>query len=215
MGTGAQISQVLYPCAKCIAPCPPDVPSCSDIKPREFFGSSNPAMAWQTIGSCQPYTEVQQMESLFYHPPTLDLNESFSSGIDGVYSSIFTRHRESVSSSSGSSISELPSPTGRRDSTSTAHSMSVDTNSGPEFSDQPWNLVAYHVPWGPVYEGYETGALPGPGGDCIFLRSPTPLKRQRTSQACEKCRERKAKVRTARARSAQGFAQSPSCFHIY
>jgi len=63
-----------------------------------------------------------------------------------------------------------------------------------EEGDAPWNLVAYHIPWGPGYEGYEAGTLPGPDGTCIFLRSPTPLKRQRTAQACEKCRERKAKV---------------------
>lgn len=41
---------------------------------------------------------------------------------------------------------------------------------------------------------YRRGKLPGPEGDCIFLRSPTPVKNQRTSEACKKCRERKAKV---------------------
>lgn len=50
------------------------------------------------------------------------------------------------------------------------------------------------VAWGPSYVGYKKGSLPGPDGKSIFLRSPTPLKNQRTGQACEKCRERKAKV---------------------
>ena len=57
-----------------------------------------------------------------------------------------------------------------------------------------WNLIPYNVPWGHNYHNYEYGTLPGPEGACIFLRSPTPVKSQRTSQACKKCRERKAKV---------------------
>lgn len=60
--------------------------------------------------------------------------------------------------------------------------------------ENAWNLVPYNIPWGPSYHGYKSGSLPGPEGKCIFLRSPTPLKNQRTGQACEKCRERKAKV---------------------
>ena len=64
-------------------------------------------------------------------------------------------------------------------------------------SDDCWNLIPYNVPWGNNYHNYEYGTLPGPEGACIFLRSPTPVKNQRTSQACKKCRERKAKVRPA------------------
>lgn len=60
--------------------------------------------------------------------------------------------------------------------------------------EDAWNLVPYHISWGSFYHGYKAGTLPGPDGKCIFLRSPTPLKNQRTGQACEKCRERKAKV---------------------
>lgn len=60
--------------------------------------------------------------------------------------------------------------------------------------EDAWNLVPYHISWGSIYHGYKAGTLPGPDGKCIFLRSPTPLKNQRTGQACEKCRERKAKV---------------------
>lgn len=61
-------------------------------------------------------------------------------------------------------------------------------------SEDAWNLVPYDISWGSSYYGYREGTLPGPDGKCIFLRSPTPLKYQRTGQACEKCRERKAKV---------------------
>ena len=35
------------------------------------------------------------------------------------------------------------------------------------------------------------------GGTTFFYRSPTPTARQRTNQACEKCRDRKTKVRCA------------------
>ena len=68
-----------------------------------------------------------------------------------------------------------------------------------------WNLIPYNVPWGHNYHNYEYGTLPGPEGACIFLRSPTPVKSQRTSQACKKCRERKAKV-------CPFAASRPSCF---
>lgn len=104
------------------------------------------------------------------------------------------RHRTSVSSSSGSSIWEPPSPSVPIQRRSSIPICSAISEPGEE-EDAPWNLVAYHIPWGPGYEGYEAGTLPGPDGACIFLRSPTPLKRQRTSQACDKCRERKAKVK--------------------
>jgi hypothetical protein len=67
--------------------------------------------------------------------------------------------------------------------------------SSQEELDDCWNLIPYNVPWGNSYHNYEYGTLPGPEGACIFLRSPTPVKNQRTSQACKKCRERKAKVR--------------------
>ena len=62
-------------------------------------------------------------------------------------------------------------------------------------SEDSWNLIPYDVPWGPEYYHYRAGTLPGPDGACIFLRSPTPLKNRRTQKACNKCRQRKAKVR--------------------
>lgn len=62
-------------------------------------------------------------------------------------------------------------------------------------AEDSWNLIPYDVPWGPEYYHYRAGTLPGPEGACIFLRSPTPLKNRRTQKACNKCRQRKAKVR--------------------
>ena len=64
-------------------------------------------------------------------------------------------------------------------------------------SEDSWNLIPYDVPWGPEYYHYRAGTLPGPEGACIFLRSPTPLKNRRTQKACNKCRQRKAKVWTS------------------
>jgi hypothetical protein len=80
-------------------------------------------------------------------------------------------------------------------STSSGYSIpSPDSVSTPSDSDDAWNLIPYNVSWGHEYEEYRAGILPGPEGDCIFLRSPTPLRNQRASEACKKCRERKAKV---------------------
>ncbi|KAI0088929.1 hypothetical protein BDY19DRAFT_1057083, partial [Irpex rosettiformis] len=63
----------------------------------------------------------------------------------------------------------------------------------PDEDETCWNLIPYDVPWGPDYFAYKEGSLPGPEGDCLFLRSPTPVDKRRTVRACEKCRERKAK----------------------
>lgn len=102
------------------------------------------------------------------------------------------RHRESVSDSSDGSV-EPRSPDDIRRRGSVVSEAST-THVTEEQGDEPWNLVPYHIPWGHEYEGYESGTLPGRDGTCIFLRSPTPLKKQRTAQACENCRDRKAKV---------------------
>ena len=50
-------------------------------------------------------------------------------------------------------------------------------------SGLPMNLVPYPL----LTQGSE-------GGNTFFYRSPTPSARQRTNQACEKCRDRKTKV---------------------
>lgn len=108
------------------------------------------------------------------HLPAPSARLAFSPPLDTSVSPTFSNF--SPSTSSGYSI---PSPD------------SVHTPSDP---DDAWNLIPYNVSWGHEYEEYRAGILPGPEGDCIFLRSPTPLRNQRASEACKKCRERKAKV---------------------
>ncbi|KAH8110278.1 hypothetical protein DFH11DRAFT_797327 [Phellopilus nigrolimitatus] len=78
-------------------------------------------------------------------------------------------------------------------------------------SEDVWNLVPYDISWGPLYYGYKEGTLPGPDGKCVFLRSPTPLKYQRTNQACDKCRERKAKCSGTRPSCARCVARGHTC----
>ncbi|KAI0059022.1 hypothetical protein BV25DRAFT_1918922 [Artomyces pyxidatus] len=79
-----------------------------------------------------------------------------------------------------------PSPS----SASVPSPLSATLTSDP---DGAWNLIPCRVSWAHEYEEYRGGTLPGPDGDCVFLRSPTPLKNQRASEACKKCRERKTK----------------------
>ncbi|KAH7343284.1 hypothetical protein B0J17DRAFT_764496 [Rhizoctonia solani] len=74
------------------------------------------------------------------------------------------------------------------------HAMSV-SNMGTN-DEQPWNLIPCPMPF--AQDGVGSGGIPGVAGASFFLRSPTPTKRQRTNQACEKCRERKAKCNGAR-----------------
>ncbi|KAH8089899.1 hypothetical protein BXZ70DRAFT_495926 [Cristinia sonorae] len=71
----------------------------------------------------------------------------------------------------------------------------ADSNSSEPTTEDgvSWNLVPYDVPWGQDYYQYNQGTLPGPAGTCLFLRSPTPVEKRRTVQACKMCRDRKAK----------------------
>lgn len=108
------------------------------------------------------------------HLPAPSARPAFSPALDTSISPTFSNF--SPSTSSGYSI---PSP---------------DSAITPSDPDDAWNLIPYNVSWGHEYEEYRAGILPGPEGDCIFLRSPTPLRNQRASEACKKCRERKAKV---------------------
>ncbi|KAL5514506.1 hypothetical protein ACEPAG_2595 [Sanghuangporus baumii] len=80
-------------------------------------------------------------------------------------------------------------------------------------SEDVWDLIPYDISWGPTYYGYREGTLPGPEGNCIFLRSPTPLKYQRTGQACEKCRERKAKCSGSRPSCARCATRGLTCIY--
>ncbi|KAG8929129.1 hypothetical protein FRC02_005966 [Tulasnella sp. 418] len=104
------------------------------------------------------------------------------------------------------SLHSVPPPSPNRQ----AQIPSFPNDSGPtatsrDSTDISWNLVPYKLPFpgmsgasgvnGAASQGTPSGSA-GAGG--LFLRSPTPTKRQRTSQACEKCRERKAKCNGAR-----------------
>ncbi|CAL1708362.1 unnamed protein product [Somion occarium] len=74
-----------------------------------------------------------------------------------------------------------------------------------------WQLVPYDIPWGHDYYRYKVGCLPGPGGACIFLRTPTPVEKRRTTQACVTCRERKAKCSGSRPACARCLSRGVSC----
>ncbi|KAI0259074.1 hypothetical protein BC834DRAFT_974588 [Gloeopeniophorella convolvens] len=97
-------------------------------------------------------------------------------------------------------------------STSSGYSIpSPESVSTPFDPDDAWNLIPYNVSWGHEYEEYRAGILPGPEGDCIFLRSPTPLRNQRASEACKKCRERKAKCTGTRPSCARCTSRDYVC----
>ncbi|KAI0699147.1 hypothetical protein C8T65DRAFT_697716 [Cerioporus squamosus] len=81
-------------------------------------------------------------------------------------------------------------------------------------SEDSWNLIPYDVPWGSEYYHYRAGTLPGPDGQCIFLRSPTPLKNRRTQKACNKCRQRKAKCSGARPACTRCLARGYICEYV-
>ncbi|KAG8889381.1 hypothetical protein FRB98_004474 [Tulasnella sp. 332] len=129
--------------------------------------------------------------------------------------SILTSHCSNGASSTSNSTSPSPASVTPRMHTFTvvpeqpspeqpAFSIRPNTSRvivSTEADDAPWNLVQSNAPWKP------RGVTGPPGADVsspglvpsvmetggMFMRSPTPTKRQRTNQACEKCRDRKAK----------------------
>ncbi|KAG9018150.1 hypothetical protein FRB90_012113 [Tulasnella sp. 427] len=147
-----------------------------------------------------------QQQQQHYHPQqqqqqqqlSIPLNSSQPSSTSASPASTNSRHGYTIDPKPQSTLSAIapfnkPSPV----------SASSATTSEP--NDNPWNLVSYNLPF--TASGRSTAGVPGdliggstvgPGTDTpgapLFLRSPTPTKRQRTSQACEKCRDRKAKV---------------------
>lgn len=94
---------------------------------------------------------------------------------------------------------QQPSVASSRLTTQLASGPSAPSKSEP--ADAPWNLVPYNAPFkmrdgkGGAGASTQDGGIPSVmAASGVFLRSPTPTKRQRTNQACEKCRDRKAKV---------------------
>ncbi|KAH9992097.1 hypothetical protein BJV77DRAFT_451737 [Russula vinacea] len=135
-------------------------------------------------------------DDTFHHLPAPSARLAFSPALDTSESTISpTFSNFSPSTSSGYSI---PSP----------DSAAVST---PSDADDAWNLIPYNVSWGHEYEEYRAGILPGPEGDCVFLRSPTPLRNQRASEACKKCRERKAKCTGTRPSCARCASRDYIC----
>jgi len=167
---------------------------------------------------------------------TVDGSDQLCRGADTLYERHDTRCTAAVAEDMTPEFSDdnfhrdLPAPTARL-----AFTPALDTSISPTFSnfspstssgysipspdsvnatsdpDDAWNLIPYNVSWGHEYEEYRAGILPGPEGDCIFLRSPTPLRNQRASEACKKCRERKAKCTGTRPSCARCASRDYVC----
>lgn len=134
--------------------------------------------------------------------------------------------RGSVSSetSSPGRTPSPPSPTmsAPDDSPATPPEVLSDELNSSEPEETTWALIPYDVPWGDDFVDYKAGELPGPEGSCLFLRSPTPVEKRRAAQACQLCRERKAKVCVPHFHPAPrtpSFPSRPACiaqpFHVY
>ncbi|KAL5521804.1 hypothetical protein ACEPAF_2552 [Sanghuangporus sanghuang] len=144
-------------------------------------------------------------------------SQEVPSSLAGIYISQSSRKNPCsgiAASSIPQGISVFPSMTPVLDSPS----PDLDSEEGGESeedadSEDVWDLIPYDISWGPTYYGYREGTLPGPEGKCVFLRSPTPLKYQRTGQACEKCRERKAKCSGSRPSCARCATRGLTCIY--
>ncbi|KAG8772125.1 hypothetical protein FRC12_003236 [Ceratobasidium sp. 428] len=138
------------------------------------YPGSSPVSASPSGGSSPWSTASFPTQDVMFHPELTKFNR-------GSRGSMNSLALPSMRSSSAGIHAYTPGASGR------PHAMSLSHVEVKE--EHPWNLVS----WQPFNQD---GAAPGTAA--FFLRSPTPTKRQRTNQACEKCRERKAKCNGAR-----------------
>ncbi|KAG8690932.1 hypothetical protein FRC11_008021 [Ceratobasidium sp. 423] len=152
------------------------LPQVGDV---DYRGSS-PHSAPPSGGNSPWNTGPLPTQEVMYHPE-VEISK-FNRGSRGSMNSLsLTSMRTSHPLASGHAYT---SKMGMR-----PHAMSL-SNAGPT-DEQPWNLIPCTMPF--AQDGVGSAGIPGVAGASFFLRSPTPTKRQRTNQACEKCRERKAK----------------------
>ncbi|KAF8709325.1 GAL4-like Zn(II)2Cys6 (or C6 zinc) binuclear cluster DNA-binding domain, partial [Rhizoctonia solani] len=157
------------------------LPPANDV---DYRGSS-PHSAPPSGGNSPWSTGSVPAQEVMYHPD-IEISK-FNRGSRGSMNSLsLTSMRTSHALSNGHAYT---SKMGMR-----PHALSV-SNMGPN-EEQPWNLIPCSMPF--AQDGVGSTGIPGVAGTSFFLRSPTPTKRQRTNQACEKCRERKAKCNGAR-----------------
>ncbi|TFY62484.1 hypothetical protein EVJ58_g3833 [Rhodofomes roseus] len=130
-----------------------------------------------------------------YLPPTARRSRAAAAGLHLIFDSASDRNSDSCadspSSYSDASFSSVSS-SGPATPLSRPSSPVVVAPAGENADGEDcWNLIPYHVPWGNEYCDYKPGSLPGPDGNCFFLRSPTPLKYKRTCSgdrpACNRC----------------------------
>ncbi|KAI0826325.1 hypothetical protein BC629DRAFT_71433 [Irpex lacteus] len=142
-----------------------------------------------------PGHDLQRLTGRRPTPPLIQINPAFVQRYlphhnpeDNLHLELNTLYPSAGSSPSVTTFAMSPY------SSSSLSLASLSAPQSPDGGDTCWNLIPYDVPWGSDYYAYKAGSLPGPEGDCLFLRSPTPVDKRRTVRACEKCRERKAKV---------------------
>lgn len=142
----------------------------------EAYRSDSPHSAPPSSGNAPWSASSFPSQDVMYHPD-VDISK-FNRGSRGSMnslslSSMRTSHPMYPNSAYTPKVGTRP------------HALSVSTVD--QIGEQPWNLIPDRMPFAQDGSGMAMGAS-------FFLRSPTPTKRQRTNQACEKCRERKAKV---------------------
>ncbi|KDQ61122.1 hypothetical protein JAAARDRAFT_573057 [Jaapia argillacea MUCL 33604] len=128
------------------------------------------------------YPQYMQSQSAMYHPPQRQRQASAPTGWPGQDPSFMPHHQHQQQSQSQPYHHLLP----YLDELISQRRISATATAFPPVSQQ----------YGPQHQGQGRG----PNGSFVnvgtsfFCRSPTPAARQRTAQACEKCRERKTKV---------------------
>ncbi|KAH9948052.1 hypothetical protein B0H21DRAFT_291065 [Amylocystis lapponica] len=149
------------------------------------------------------------------YPPVARRTKAAAAGLHLVFEPRFNRLSDRFTESPGyASDNSSPSVSSPYPLTPLSALTQPVVADDSEENDDCWNLVPYNIPWGPEYYRYEKGTLPGPDGACMFLRSPTPLKNRRTTKACNKCRERKAKCSGGRPACSRCLSRGYLCEYV-
>jgi hypothetical protein len=193
--------------------------SCTPIIAPSPQHSHHDVLAYDPQNDRSLHPELSGFEHLHYqyqyHNHTSELGHPFLYGYPQDYSKpmeynapnsaldfiAFMHESHSSPSSTVTAENSSPSSSGDQSFISTPeHSFRVELptessgNPGGH-EQQPWNIVPSGVPFPLNTQEHPSGTASVFDGTSHFARSPSPAKKPRTDQACEKCRARKAKVR--------------------
>jgi hypothetical protein len=132
--------------------------SASSSQPHSLYQRQTSSTSTSSTGISSPLETIPS-------PPT-----PFSQGSLPTASTSNNNYDPSTQSTTTSSTTSKTASVKSFSKSNRSKSESIDPSEPDEDaeSDRPWDLVPYHVPWGPSYIGYRPGTIPGPEGESCY-----------------------------------------------